>query len=137
MLTAMLRSHMMLIRVAADRLGGEAFRGKGWDKISPFEIPTSCCDIWLSNATVWSPESTESRLYPSMTNAATVAENRPVCRKQSTQNDEQAGGGPQTRGRRWYLRSNARLSLCRTSRTQREKGSTSAWTSLRRFRLGE
>ena len=45
MLMAMLRSHMVLIRVAADRLGGEVSKGEGGDKATPFEIATSCCDI--------------------------------------------------------------------------------------------
>lgn len=45
MLMAMLRSHMMLIRMAEGRLGGEVARGEGGGKAVPSEITTSCCDI--------------------------------------------------------------------------------------------
>jgi len=45
MLTAILKNHMMLIRVAADKFSCEVSAGKGGDKAVPFEIPTNCCDI--------------------------------------------------------------------------------------------
>ena len=45
MLMAKLRSHRMLIRTAAARLGSEVSGGEDGGRRVPSENPESCCDI--------------------------------------------------------------------------------------------
>ncbi|SRR6266702_256929 len=92
-----LRNHRMLAQTGGE-LGfngmesGDGGRPKG----VPLEIPTSCCDNWLSRATVCSLGSGDNFLWLSMTNSETVIENRPVCRQMG----EKKGGGGQIVGNR-------------------------------------